>query len=432
MSDIKRPSRRDFLKGAAATTAGIALAGSLNIARTAHAAGPDQIKVALIGCGGRGNGAAQDCLEAAKLTSDNVKIIAVADAFEGQAKGAANGLNRLGPAKADIPPDRVFVGLDAYQKAIDCGVDMVILGTPPGFRPMQYAYAIQKGKHVFMEKPCCADAAGFRMLMEANKLADQNGLKVGVGLQRHHESGYIGGVKQIQDGALGEVMFLRVYWNGGDIWFRGRGENMTEMQYQVHNWYHFAWLSGDNICEQHVHNLDIGNWVMNDHPIEANGMGGCAARRTKPDHKGSQIFDHHFVEFTFKNGAKMFSQCRQQDGTPGNVSEHVHGTKGSSGASRGGGPKLMAGGYQQEHIELLKAIRNNDKYNEGWYGATSSMTAVLGRMASYSGQVVKWDDAVAKGPNLMPEKLAWDADPRDMPLPDGSYALPIPGMTKPF
>jgi predicted dehydrogenase len=429
MSDKMRPSRRDFLKGSTAAAAGVALAGGLSIARTAHAAGPDQIKAALIGCGGRGNGAAGDLLQAAERSNENVKIVAVADAFEDRAKGAAAGLNRQPKDKADIPPERVFVGLDAYQQAIDCGVDMVIMATPPGFRPLHYAAAIKAGKHVFMEKPCCTDAPGFRSLMDTNKLADEKGLKVGVGLQRHHESGYLGGIQQIRDGKYGEIMFLRVYWNGGDIWIRGRNPGMTEMQFQVHNWYHFAWLSGDNITEQHVHNLDVGNWVMNDHPIEANGMGGCQARNK---HNLSEIFDHHFVEFTFKNGVKMFSQCRQQNGTPGDVSEHVHGTKGSGGAAGGGGPRLQAGPYVQEHIDLLSAIRKNEKYNEGWFGATSSMTATLGRMATYSGQVVKWDEAVEKGPNLFPERLAWDANPKDMPDKEGNYAQPIPGMTKPY
>jgi myo-inositol 2-dehydrogenase/D-chiro-inositol 1-dehydrogenase len=243
-------------------------------------------------------------------------------------------------------------------------------------------------------------------------------------------------VKRIQDGALGDLVFLRCYWNGGDIWMRRReafarqlGREPTEMEYQVHNWYHFPWLSGDNICEQHVHNLDVCNWVMDDHPVEANGMGGCQARN-QPTR--SQIFDHHFVEFTFKNGVKMYSQCRQQNGTWSSVSEWAHGTKGHSGVPGGRGPRLQAGPYQQEHIDLLKAIHNNAKYNEGWYGATSSMTAVLGRMATYSGEIVRWDDAVAKGPSLFATTLTWEANPRVMPGPDGKYPIAIPGVYKAY
>ncbi|MGA2033495.1 MAG: Gfo/Idh/MocA family oxidoreductase [Thermoguttaceae bacterium] len=432
MSNRQTSSRRDFLKGSTATAAGLALAGSLTIGRTAHAAGSDRIKAALIGCGGRGNGAADNC-----LTADaNVKIVAVADAFEGQAKGAAARLNRDWGAKgqAEIPADHVFVGLDAYQKAIDCGVDLVLLATPPGFRPMQYEAAIKAGKHVFMEKPCCTDAPGFRKLMAANKLADEKGLKVGVGLQRRHDAGYLGGVKELQDGKIGAFVFSRVYWNGDGIWFRDRNPSMTELQYQVHNWYHFVWLSGDNICEQHVHNLDVGNWVKGDHPAEANGMGSCILRYVGRDPKKGmgQIFDNHFVEFTYKDGTKMYSQCRHIPNTWGGVSETIHGTKGVTGPY-GRGPKLKFGNpYDQEHYDLLQAIRNNTAYNEGWHGATSSFTAVLGRMATYSGQLVRWDDAVAKGTSDMPEKLAWDVDPPLMPDKNGNYAIAVPGVYRPY
>jgi len=425
MSGTKRPSRRDFLK-TSAVAAGAGLAGSLGVARMAHAGGPDTIRVALIGCGGRGNGAANNCLN----VPDKIQIVAVADAFEGNAKGTADRLGReFGKDKVDIAPDRVFVGLDAYQKAIDCGVDMVILATPPGFRPQQYAAAIKAGKHVFMEKPCCVDAPGFRLLQETNKLADEKNLKVGVGLQRHHQESYRRGMQELKEGKFGDIMFLRCYWNGGNIWVRRRQPDMTEMQYQVYNWYHFVWLSGDNICEQHVHNLDVCNWVMDAHPVEANGMGGCQERYLGEDKGVGQIYDHHFVEFTYANGVKMFSQCRQINNCWNNVSEAVHGTKGVSGCQSGpGGPNP----YDQEHVDLVKAIRSGEKYNEGSYGATSSFTAVLGRMANYSGQVVKWDEAVEKGPSEMPERLAWDAPPRALPNAAGDYPIAMPGVYKAY
>ncbi len=428
MNDLKLASRRSFLKGTTAAAAGLTLSG---LARSAHAAGSDVLKIALIGCGGRGQGAAENCLTA----NDNVKIIAVADAFEGRAKGAANGLNRKFKGKADIAPDHVFVGLDAYQKAIDCGVDMIIQATPPGFRPAHYEYAIKAGKHVFMEKPCCVDAPGFKKLMAANKLADEKGLKVVVGLQRRHDSGYLGGVKEIQDGKYGDFMFSRVYWNGGGIWFRDRNPQQTEMEYQVDNWYHFCWLSGDNIGEQHVHNLDVGNWVKGDHPVEANGMGSCIQRYTSRDPKKGmgQIFDNHFVEFTYKDGTKMYSQCRQIPNTwGGDGGEQVHGTKGHGGCG-GRGPKLKFGNaYEQEHFDLVEAIRNNTACNDGWHGATSSFTAVLGRMATYSGQRVFWDDAVAKGTTEMPDTLAWDATPKVLPDEHGNYPIPVPGIFKAY
>lgn len=431
----EQPSRREFIKKSA--VAGAVLAGGLSIARSAHAAGSDVIKLALIGCGGRGTGAAANCLNNKK---EALKLVAVADAFEDRARGCLEQLRREGYAeRMDVAPDRVFVGLDAYKKAIDCGVDMILLGTPPGFRPMHYAYAIQQGKHVFMEKPCCTDAPGYRSLLETNKLADEKKLKVVVGLQRHHQADYIKGVREIHDGKLGQILALRVYWNGlgggaRDIGKRPQNDP-KEMEFQIRNWGCFRWLYGDNIVEQHVHNIDIGNWVMckegdplKAHPVEANGMGGRV-------HQGNygDIFDHHAVEFTFADGTKMFSQSRHIEGTWDHVNEFAHGTKGNRQVAVGGGPKLESGNpYDQEHIDLVKAIRNDTKLNEGWFGAVSSMTAVFGRMAVYSGQVVKWDDAVANGPSEAPEQIAWDAKPRSLPGPDGFYPYPTPGAYKAY
>jgi hypothetical protein len=458
MNPQSQPSRRSFLKGSAGLLAGAAVAANFNVSRMAHAAGSDVLKVALIGCGGRGSGAAQNLLN---VPNENIKIVAVADAFEDKARKSAENL-RKHKDQVDISDDRVFFGLDAYKKAIDCGVDMVILATPPGFRPMQYMAAVQAGKNVFMEKPCCTDAPGYRLLLEANKIADEKNLKVGVGLQRHHQPGYQETVKRIHDGAIGRILFLRAQWNGSSIWYRPRTKEMTEMQYQVTNWYHFVAFSGDNICEQHVHNLDICNWVMNDHPIEANGMGGCTQRYLGERRGQGQIFDHHFVEFTYKDGAKMYSQCRHIPNTMGGVFESAHGTEGSSNCSstisdkdgknkfpqvadakaaqkapeKGAGKhKRGQGGmspYDQEHIDLVKAIRSNDKYNEGHYGADSSFTAVLGRMATYSGQSVKWDDAVKFGPAELPETLAWDALPKALPDKNGDYPIPMPGVYKAY
>ena len=427
MSNQITPSRRDFLKGASATAAGIALAGGLNIARTAHAAGGDELKVALIGCGGRGQGAANDCLG----SCENVKLIAVADAFADRANGCADWARKAHASKVDLPADRVFVGFDAYEKAIAAGPDVVLIATPPGFRPIHYAAAVKAGKHVFMEKPCCVDAPGFRSLMEMNKLADEKNLKVVVGLQRRYQKSYIEGIKRIHDGEIGNLICCRAYWNGTGIWFRDRQPSQTEMEYQMRNWYHFVWLCGDNICEQHVHNLDVCNWAKGDHPVEANGMGGCLQRYKNLDpKKGSgQIFDEHFVEFTYKDGSKLYSQCRQIPDTWSTVGEAVHGTKGTSNCQHGGGGRNP---YEQEHIVLVDAIRKNEKHNDGWYGATSSFTAVLGRMATYSGQVVRWDDAAAKGPSEMPEKFAFDANPPVMPDKDGRYPIAMPGIFKPY
>ena len=433
MSDLKLASRRNFLKGTTAMAAGLTLS---SLARSAHAAGSDKIKVAFIGCGGRGNGAIRNCLDA----DPAIHVVAVADAFEAPAVSAAKNLMRERPDRVDIPAERVFVGLDAYQKAIDCGIDMIVTATPPGFRPYIYNAAIKAGKHVFMEKPCCVDAPGFNLLMETNRLAEEKGLKVGVGFQRRHTPAYIETIEKIHDGALGKLILLQAYWNGSGVWNRHRRQGMTEMEYQVNNWYHFCWLSGDQICEQHVHNLDVCNWAMNDHPMEANGMGGCTSRYAG-DNKGTgQIFDHHFVEFTYKNGAKLYSQGRHIPNTWEYVGEHIYGTEGDCGVpgsiKKAGKRKahkgLFGDSMVQEHHDLIHAIQNNEKYVEGWHGATSSMTAVLGRMAAYSGKIVKWDDAVAKGASEFPKQLAWDAPAPVKQDADGNYPIPVPGVYKPF
>ncbi len=430
----EKASRREFVKNSA--LAGAAVAGGLSLARSVHAAGNDVIKVALIGCGGRGTGAAGNCLSNA---SEPLKLVAVADAFEDRARNCLKQVKKEHADRVDVPDDRIFVGLDAYKKAIDCGVDLVLMASPPGFRPIHYAYAVQQGKHVFMEKPVCTDAPGFRSVMESNKIAEEKKLKVVVGLQRHHQAGYLKGIQDIHDGKLGQILFLRVYWNGSGGGARDIGprpqNDPKEMEYQIRNWGCFRWLYGDNIVEQHVHNIDIGNWVMakdgdprKAHPVEANGMGGRV-------HAGNygDIFDHHCVEYTYADGTKMFSQSRHIEGTWDQVNEFAHGTQGNRNVHVGGGPKLESGNpYDQEHIDLVKAIRKGTPLHEGWFGAVSTMTAIFGRMATYSGQIVKWDEAVASGPNEAPEVVAWDAKPRSLPGPDGRYPFPVPGVTKAY
>ena len=428
MSESKRSSRRGFLKSSAILTGAAALSSGLSISRSAHAAGSDELKVALVGCGGRGTGAAENCLK----VNDNLKLVAVADAFEDRTKNALKYLRERFSDRVDVTDDRTFVGLDAYQKAIDAA-DVVLLCTPPGFRPTHYAAAVKASKNIFMEKPLCTDAPGYLSVVESNKQADEKNLKVVVGLQRHHEPTWIKGIQDIHDGKLGDVLFFRVYWNGGNSEDLGvRPQNAKdELAFQLRHWNSFRWLYGDNIVEQHVHNIDIANWAMckdgdwtKAHPVEANGMGARTAKGNTGD-----IFDHHFVEFTYENGTKMFSQANHVPGCWEKVEEFAHGTKGSSNCRdmsvKGNNP------YDQEHVDLIEAIRKDKKLNGGWYGAVSSMTAILGRMATYSGQVVRWDDAV-KGPAESPETIAWDAPMRSMPGPDGRYAYPVPGVYKPF
>ena len=440
MSDVKKASRRDFLAGSMGTVAAASVAGGLSIARSAHgAANDDTLKACLIGCGGRGTGAATNFLN----VPDRVKLVALADIFEDRLqncyKQLSDGKKNKHVDKVDLPKDRLFVGLDAYQKAIDCGVDIVIMATPPGLRPPIYKAAIEAGKHVFTEKPLCTDAAGFRSLMKSNKLAEEKGLKVGVGLQRHHEPRYIETIERIQGGAIGKLSFLRAYWNMGNIWTKPREDWMNELQYQVRNWQYFFYFGGDHIVEQHVHNLDVCNWVMKGHPVEVNGMGG-RQRRDEFDNMG-MIYDHHFVEYTYADGTKMFSQCRQMPGCWNQVSEWAHGSEGTADCSgtisgesawkfRGDKPNP----YDQEHVDLVKAIRNDEKYHEGWHGATSTFTAVLGRMATYSGKTVTWDEAVQKGPRSAPELTSWDVEPPFKPDADGTYksSVAMPGIFDPF
>jgi predicted dehydrogenase len=421
------------LVGSTQAIAGAAVAGGLSVVRSAHAAGADEIKVALIGCGGRGIGAAAQCLN----VPDRIKLVAVADAFQDRAEAAAQQLKKQHPDKVDLPRDRVFAGLEAYQQAIASGADLVLLCTPPGFRPEQYRAAVAAGKHVFMEKPVCVDAPGFRSVMETNRAADQKRLKVVVGLNIRHDPRFSETVRRIHDGAVGPVQFLRAYGNNAGVWVRPRKPGQTEMEYQMRNWYYFVWLSGDLNVEQHVHMLDLANWANGEkHPVEANGMGGRQVRRGK---EVGHIFDHHFVEYTYEDGSKLFSQSRHIPNCWSAGEVDVHGLQGTANcdgkivgpnAWEYAGPKVI--GHQQEHVDLIKAIRDDMPHNEGYYGATSSFTAILGRMATYSGHVVRWDDAVAKGRNEMPAKLAWDAEPPVLPDKDGSYehAVAVPGVYK--
>lgn len=431
------PNRRDFLKTSttAALGAGALLQFGLNSA--VHASGDDTIKIGLVGCGGRGTGAATQALS----TNGNVKLTAVGDAFEDNARNVLNGIKGGLGEKSDrvqVQTEKIFTGFDAYQKVIDSGVDLVILATPPGFRPIHFEYAVKAGKHIFMEKPVAIDAPGVRQVLEANKIAKQKKLKVGVGLQRHHQAPYLEAMRRIHDGAIGDVIAMRVYWNGGGVWDPRikRDQAKSEMEYQMRNWYYYNWLCGDHICEQHIHNLDIGNWVKNDHPVKANGMGG---RQVRIDKKYGEIYDHHYVEFEYKDGSRMYSQCRHIPNTWNSVSEFVHGTKGNANP---GGQVMPTGGtayrfegghkdpYQVEHDDLAAAIRQGVEYNEADNGAYSSMTSILGRMCTYSGKEITWDAAINSNISLMPKNFSFDADPPVMPREDGSYPIATPGLTK--
>lgn len=424
MTDLEHTNRRKLLKS------GAAAAATLPIAGFAQAGGSDELKVATIGCGGRGRGAT-----AQTLNVEGTKLVAVADAFRERAEAAVSSFRQQFPQKVDLPADRIFDGFEGYRSAIDAA-DVVILTTTPGFRPQHFEYAVEQGKHVFMEKPVATDAPGIRRVLAAAKKADEKGLKVVCGLQRRYEPKYIETLDQIKNGLIGDINFGQVYWNSGGVWVRPRAEGMTEMEYQMRNWYYFNWLCGDHIVEQHVHNIDVMNWFKGGPPVKAQGMGGRQVRIGK-DY--GEIFDHHYVEFTYADGTVMNSQCRHQPKALNRVTEIIGCQKGKAYPGRIVDPSgktlwryrgKAKSPYQIEHDKLYEAIRENIPTNNAYYTAASTMTAILGRMATYSGQEISYDDALNKGLSIMPENFAWDADPGPKPGPDGLYPCPIPGQHK--
>lgn len=430
-------ARRDFLKTSALLAGGTILS-TIPLAG-AYAAGNDTIKIALVGCGGRGTGAAFQALD----TKYNIKLVAMADAFRDRLDDSYKPLfGKYGKDKVDVPEDKKFVGFDGYKKAI-AEADVVLLATPPGFRPAHFEEAIKQGKHVFMEKPVATDSPGIRKVLAVAEEAKKKKLNVVVGLQRHYQKNYRETIKRIQDGAIGDVVSGQVYWNSGGVWVRPREASQTEMEYQMRNWYYFNWLCGDHISEQHIHNIDVANWVKGSYPISAMGTGSRFLRKGK---EYGEIFDNHTVEFTYEDGTVLQSQCRHYEGTENRVDESFQGTKGKAYLSANNDGKLWdykgneiyshAGKgdpnpYQTEHDELFQAINAGEyKFADAENGAKSTMTSLLGRYATYSGQIIKWDEALNSEISLMPETLAWDAKPKILPGEDGFYPYAIPGKTK--
>ncbi len=420
-------SRRDAIKAAGA------IAGATATLPPVHGQTPssDLIRVGLIGAGGRGTGALQQALS---VPGSNVKVTAIADAFEDKIKGAIKAVESM-EGKVDVPEERQFKGLDGFQKVLD-HCDLVILATPPGFRPFHFEAAIKAGKHVFMEKPVCVDAFGAQICLAAAKLADEKKLKVVVGLQRHYDQRYRETIQKIREGVAGDIIGGQVYWNGGGIWYRGRQPDTSEMQFQVNNWYHFNWLSGDHIVEQHVHNIDIANWVLDRLPESAYGVGG---RQNRVPGQPSEIYDHHAVNFVYPGGVRIASQCRQFAGGENRVDEEFQGTKGYVKIGeitdyKGNVLWKFEGKsenpYQVEHDELQDAIRNDKPLNNAHYGTTSSFSAVLGRTATYTGKQVAYEDLLKTGFRTMPENLTWQSTPPVVPDKDGNYPLPTPATYK--
>ncbi len=419
-SSILTPSRRDFI-GSTAALAGVASTLSLS-AGSAYAGGSDSIRVGLIGCGGRGTGAAEQSVS----SSSGVKLVAMGDMFPDRLAAARENLSKLGD-KVEVHDDHCFTGFDAYQKVIASDVDLIILATPPGFRPIHLKAAIDAGKHVFTEKPVAVDGPGIRSVLESAKKAKEKNLAVVAGTQRRHEAGYVAVMKAVHDGLIGEVVAARAYWNQGPLWNKPREEKWTDMEWQLRNWLYFTWLSGDHICEQHVHNLDVINWAMGGPPVKAVAMGGREVRKGK---EYGQIFDHFAVDYEYASGAHMMSMARQIEGCENNVSEALVGTKGglhlSPGTYRATKVDFRFRGrernpYEQEHIDMIESIRSGKPLNELKTVAESTLTAIMGRMSAYTGKAITYEQALNSKESLIPDKLAFG------PLPTPPVA--IPGVT---
>ncbi len=413
-------TRRDFLKTSTVAAVGTTIAAHLGTIPGAYAAGSDEIKVGLIGCGGRGTGAVKDVLMAAP----GVRIVAIGDVFKDRIDEATGKfktftedaeIKQLGN-KIDVTAERSFVGLDAHEKVLASDINYVILATPPGFRPQHLKAAIAAGKTIFTEKPIAVDGPGTRIVMEAYEQAKAKNLSVAAGTQRRHDVGYNEAMKRIQGGAIGDIVATRAYWNQGGLWHKERKPDWSDLEWQLRNWLYFTWLSGDHIVEQHVHNIDVSNWAMNGHPVKAAGMGG---RQARTGSEFGHIYDHFSVDYEFENGVHMMSMCRQIEGTVGNVSEALVGTKGNyvSQSNR----QLITGpnewryndkpksAYILEHTDLINSARSGKPFNELKTVAESTLTAIMGRMSAYTGKMVTWDQALNSQEVLMPTKLDWQA-----------------------
>ncbi|MBC7617294.1 MAG: Gfo/Idh/MocA family oxidoreductase, partial [Pedobacter sp.] len=392
--------RREFLKASALVAGGVMVSGYSWAG--GHSSVDDTIKIALIGCGDRGTGAAFQALS----TKFNLKLVAMADAFQDRLDNSYKLLSDKFKDKVDVPKERQFVGFDGYKQAIALA-DVVLLVTPPGFRPMHFEEAVMQGKHVFMEKPVAVDSPGIRKVLAAAELAKQKKLNVVVGLQRRYQTNYREVLKRIEDGAVGDIVAGQVYWNSGGVWVKPRTADQTEMNYQMRNWYYFNWLCGDHIVEQHVHNIDIANWVKNAYPVSVQGT-GSRAWRTGKDY--GEIYDNHAVELKYADGSVIYSQCRHFEGISNRVDESFQGTKGKVYLSANNSGKLWdhkgneiynhntkgnANPYQTEHDELFEAISKREyKFWDAERVAKSCFTSIIGRYATYSGEVIKWDEAL--------------------------------------
>ncbi len=421
-SGTRNVSRRVFL--ASSTVA--ATVGPLLVPRNVHAGNDETLKIGLVGAGGRGTGAVTDALSA----DPNTQLVAIGDAFSDKAASCLRNLSsreELRPRLA-VGPDNLFSGFDAYQKVVDA-CDVVLLATPPHFRPEHLEYAVNAGKHCFVEKPVAVDAMGVRRVQASCKAAEEKGLTVVSGLCWRYHPAVVETVNRIKDGAIGDIISIESHYDAGTLWHRGDEPDWSRMEYQIRNWLYYTWLSGDHIAEQAVHSLDKTAWLQDDaSPIRATGMGG-RQQRTSPMY--GHIYDHHTVFYEYLSGIRVYFTCRQQSGCTNFVDEIVLGTKGTAQVLSNvikpqDGPEWKYEGekpsmYEQEHVALFNSIRNGTPINNGHYMTNSTMLAIMGRMCTYSGKSLTWEECMASEQRLGPDTYAWG----DMPEP----AVAIPGET---
>ncbi len=440
-------SRRRFLKHSATAASMAALGAGLQA--KAYTTGSDAIKIGLIGCGGRGTGASLDALraateviyptdtyhtenaaEGARVAARGVQIVALADVFEDRLNHCRGQLHKVGMS---VSEDHCFVGFNAYKEVMKLpDVNYVILATPPSFRPAHLRAAIEAGKHTFVEKPVAVDATGVRSIIESGDIAKRKGLAIGAGTMRRRENGSRETTRYIQDGKIGDIIACEAIWSGGELWSIKRKPSWSDMEDQLRNWLYYTWLSGDFIVEQFVHNLDIINWVLGEHPRRAFAMGG---RQARTDPRFGNIYDHFTIEYQFSNGVRCYAMDRQTNGCANRVEEVFLGSKGIArfGLFRGWGIDLKSGKkwrfsrqrnnpYHQEHEDLINSIRSGQPINEARQIAESTLTAIMGREATYSGQIIEWDDALNSRQDLRPSNYEFG------PLPVRS--VPIPGKYK--
>jgi len=414
-------SRRTFLKATAATSAAATTASFLQ--RSAHAAGSDIIKVGLVGLGGRGMGAAKDAMSA----DAGCRLTSVAEVFYDRMENGREQLKKELEAQYEVPEDQCFSGWDALDKLLQTDIDVVLLATPPGFRPAQMEAAVKAGKHVFCEKPVAVDPPGVRRVMAASALAESKGLCVVSGLCWRYDLGVKATIEQIQSGAIGEIISIQENYLTGTLWSRTPKPEWTPMHNQVLNWLYYKWLSGDHYVEQFIHSLDKAMWLHNDvPPVLCYGTGGRQVR-TEPQY--GDIYDHFSIVYEWADGTRCFATTRQMDGCYNQTEDFIYGTKGTSRVLaneikgetnwkfQGKKPSM----YQLEHIALMKAIRDGRPINNGDYMCKSTLMAIMGREAAYSGQIIKWDDAIASDLKLGPDKPDWGPAPEVEVRMPGKY-----------